>query len=431
MPQYASLDDWIAREAVAFDVSSAASLTSATGEMLAALGESVELLGLGEPMHGGEAFLAFRNRLFQQLATAHGFSAIAVESSFPRGRIMDDYVHGRGGDSYDAVQAAGFSHQFGKLDTNRELVEWMRAYNSDPGRRPQLRFYGFDAPTEMMYADSPRHLLIRVLDYLATHDAAASQRHRERIERLLGDDGAWENTAAAFDPSQAIGRTPVVQALRAELNDLMQWFDDLPQSTYDRAPDAHDAAEQDGILAARLLQYHEMMAEPSDDRIAKLLGLRDQMMAANLQYIARRERGRGRVLVFAHNQHLKYAPVEWQWGPNLVKWDPVGVYLRIMFESRYAVIGTGVGASAANGIGDPEAGTLEALLSARPGPGQFIPTHGGRRFAPETLAALPTRSAGTKNPGYFPLSARSFADFDALLVLDTTVYARGQQPLPG
>lgn len=46
--------------------------------------DPVELLGFGEALHGGEDILIFRNRLFQRLVEVHGYSAIAIESSFPR-----------------------------------------------------------------------------------------------------------------------------------------------------------------------------------------------------------------------------------------------------------------------------------------------------------------------------------------------------------
>jgi erythromycin esterase-like protein len=38
-------------------------------------------------------------------------------------------------------------------------VEWMREYNADADHSVKLHFYGFDSPTEMMYADSPRQAL--------------------------------------------------------------------------------------------------------------------------------------------------------------------------------------------------------------------------------------------------------------------------------
>lgn len=107
-----------------------------------------------------------RNRLFQRLVEAHDYSAIALESSFPPSHIINEYVAGRGPASYEAVRDTGFSHGFGKLEANRELVEWMRAYNADSTHRIKLQFYGFDSPTEMMGADSPSRVLHFVLDYL-------------------------------------------------------------------------------------------------------------------------------------------------------------------------------------------------------------------------------------------------------------------------
>jgi hypothetical protein len=56
---------------------------TAVDTVIASLGESVDLLGFGEALHGGEDILILRNRLFQRLVEAHGYSAIATESSFP------------------------------------------------------------------------------------------------------------------------------------------------------------------------------------------------------------------------------------------------------------------------------------------------------------------------------------------------------------
>ena len=137
---HATLDDWIAREATQFSVDSPESFNAALDKVIASLGGSVELLGFGEALHGGEDILMLRNRLFQRLVETHGYSAIAIESSFPRARVVNDYVAGHGPASYEAVQDTGFSHGFGRLDANRELVEWMRRYNADPSHRRQTPF---------------------------------------------------------------------------------------------------------------------------------------------------------------------------------------------------------------------------------------------------------------------------------------------------
>jgi hypothetical protein len=100
-----------------------------------------------------------------------------------------------------------------------------------------------------------------------------------------------------------------------------------------------------------------------------------------------------------------------------------------MFGSRYAVIGSAVGVSDANGIGQPEAGSLEARLTAVPGPARFIPTHKGQGLPTSEIEALPTRSGSTRNPSYFALTPQSLTDLDWLAVLDSTTYNHGGPPL--
>jgi erythromycin esterase len=82
-----------------------------------------------------------------------------------------------------------------------------------------------------------------------------------------------------------------------------------------------------------------------------------------------------KVLAFAHNQHLQRGKAEWQLGPHLNVWWPAGAHLGEMLGPRYVVIGSGVGVSAANGIGQPEPATPEALLTRSPEPALLIPTH--------------------------------------------------------
>lgn len=94
------------------------------------------------------------------------------------------------------------------------------------------------------------------------------------------------------------------------------------------------------------------------------------------------------------------------------------------------MIGSALGASPANGVGDPEPGSIEARFAERPGPGLFIPTHRGRSLLPEAAASLPVRSGSRKNPGYFPLTPEIFTDFDWLAFLETSLYARGGPVLP-
>lgn len=427
---YPTLDDWIAREAIAFSADSPDTFNAAVDRVMESLGDRAELLGFGEALHGGEDILILRNRLFQRLVEAHGYSAIAVESSFPRARVVNEYVAGRGAASYGEVQDAGFSYGFRGLKGNRELVEWMRQYNADPSHSTKLQFYGFDSPNEMIGTDSPRQLLHFVLDYLASVDSFGIQEQRERIESLIGPDSDWENPAAMMDPTKAVGLSPAATQLRLATEELISELRIRRPELVAKSDQSHYLeAMQYASLARQLLNYHAALAQNSSDRTVKLLGIRDVMMADNMAYILSHERERGKVMVFAHNNHLQRGKTQWQLGPDLLVWWPVGAHLNEMFGSRYAVIGSAVGFSEANGIGQPEGDTLEARLTAVSGPVRFIPTHKGQWLSATEIAALPTRSGSMKNSTYFPLTTQSLTDFDWLVVLDTTGYDLGGLPL--
>jgi erythromycin esterase-like protein len=191
-PTFPTLDAWIRAEAIPFARESTAGFNAAIDTVIASLGDEVELLGLGEGLHGGEEILLLRNRPFQRLVEAHGYCAIALESSFPRARVVDEYVAGRGVATYEEIQDSGFGYGFGRLDAIRALVEWMRRYNADPSHPDKLRFYAFDMPVGTNGTVGPRQVPHAALDYLAAHDPNSDRERRDRIERLIGPDARWE-----------------------------------------------------------------------------------------------------------------------------------------------------------------------------------------------------------------------------------------------
>ncbi|MGB9979275.1 erythromycin esterase family protein [Methanobacterium sp.] len=425
---YNTLNDWIEHESIPISLDSSEEFNKSIDKVITSISDSVELLGLGEALHGGEEILILRNQLFKHLVEAHGYSAIAIESSFPKAHLVNDYINGHGTTSYEDVQDTGFSHGFGKVDANRELVEWMREYNADPSHQTKLQFYGFDSPTEMTHSDSPREVLYFVLDYLTAVDNARGKKYKERMDELIGQDSDWENPDAMMDPTKSIGLSPSATALRIETENLISELHIRRPGLVAKSDESrYLEALHYAIVARQLLNYHATLAQKSEPgkRIIDGLGIRDAVMANNLEYIVLRERYRGKVLAFAHNSHLKYREAQWQLGIELLTWWPAGAHLKEILGPRYAVIGSTVGVSDANGIGQPETGTLEEQLINSPGPVRFIPTHQGNGLPTPEIEALPTRSGSTKNFSYFPLSSQSFTDFDWFVALDSTTYSRG------
>jgi erythromycin esterase-like protein len=429
-PSPSPADHWIAGHAIPFEIASDQSFSSATDRLVTALGAKVDLLGFGEALHGGEEILRLRNRLFQRLVERHGYSAIAIESSFPRARQVDEYIHGRGPATYDELKETGFGHGMGQLEANRDLVEWMKAYNHDPRHATKLSFYGFDIPTGKMGIASPSQVLDFVVDYLAAVDASRAEAHRRKIHELLGGDAAWENPAVYMDPSKSIALSPAASALRLETEDLIaEMRSRRPGLVAARGEDAYREALHYAEIARELLNFHVAMgARRPGQSPAIVLGTRDASMADNLTYILEREQPWGKVFVFAHNSHLQRGLAVWPgqkyWGTDDdCEWWPAGSHLAGILGSRYAVIGSAVGESAENGIGKPESGTLESELGALAHPALFLPTHGA------DLKNLPTRTGSQKNPTYVPLNAQAAGNFDWIAFVSDTAYNLGGPPL--
>ena len=355
-----------------FGADGADDLGAALGNFLGSLGARPRLLGLGEPMHGEEEFPRLRNQFFQHLVKREGYRSIAIESDCLAALTVDAYVAGGEG-SLDAVMEGGFSHGFGGSGANRELVAWMREHNRDRPPADRLRYYGFDAPTEITGAASPREALAALHGYLAAHlEADLLPCSLETIEGVVGGDGSWTDPAAAMDPSRSIGASPEARELRLLADDL------LAALTSESPRPVAAASEEDrwraclhGRTAAGLLRYHAAMADGSGSRaaqISRLMVQRDTMMCANLQAIAAREARRGPTLLFARNGHLQKGRSGWQlpagWGGGTVSWWSAGAIAAAQMGNRYAFLASALGSAAEQGLGVPEPDTLEGALYA-------------------------------------------------------------------
>lgn len=427
MATHATLEDWIASDAIRFAVDDPASIDAGVDAIVESLDASVELLGFGEALHGSEEILVVRNRVFQRLVGAHEYRAVVIEVTSPQARAMNDYVLGVR-DADDAAVQEWFGAGFGRLDANRELIEWMRAHNADPAHTLKLHFYGFDLPLGQGGLASPRRVLDIVLAYLDRVDTEAADRHRRCLTQFIGEDADWERPAAMFDPSQSIGLSPAATELRIATEDLITELRIRRPELVARSNQLGYAdALQHAEMTRKLLNAHAALARPG--AYSEMLGLRDLIMADHLEHIVSAERGRGKVMVFAASGHLRRrCMTQWMLGDSLKEWWPVGTHLNLTFGARYAMIGMGLGVSEENGIGRPEPGTLEARLTADGG-ALFIPMHEGRGLPADEIAALPVRTGSTLNPTYSVLIPDSFGDFDWLVVFDSTAYPRGAPSL--
>ncbi|MCP2276048.1 erythromycin esterase family protein [Nocardia amikacinitolerans] len=364
---------------------------------------SCELVALGEPTHREPSFGFVRNELFVQLVD-RGFRSIALETDRVAALVVDDYVRDGVG-SLDTAMREGFSHGFGDLAANRELVAWMREYNHNRPPSERLAFHGFDAPMENPDAPSPRRFLEHTRDYL---------RLDLDLGELLGDDERWDRAEAIMDPAESIGAT-------AEAERLREIADDMLLALYARAPELIAATSRAAWLNAKicltagrcLLRYHRQAAHRGDERarLSGLLDIRETSMAKNLLDIRNIEARRGGTVVGAHNAHLQRNRGTIQMAGMDFGWFSAGAIVGSLVGERYAFIAGSLGRSEVLGLGEPEPGTYESVLQGRI-------ADWGLTSADAVTSARP-RTDTTPRQGYSPLDRAILDTADAVLHINT------------
>ncbi|NRQ35484.1 erythromycin esterase family protein [Nonomuraea sp. NN258] len=382
--------------------------------LLGTLRERPRVLGLGEPTHREDALPRLRNELFHHLAEHEGYRSIALESDCLAALTVDAYVTGgedtSDEDSLDDVMRRGFNHELGEYPANRELVRWMREHNRDLPRERRLRFFGFDAPIEIMGPDSPRTALAGLYGHLAPHVPADLLTCTwAEIDELIGDDARWSDPAAAMDPSRSVGRSAEAVRLRLIADDLAALLQaQTPHLISATSREQWWRAALHARTATGLMRYHASMADPAQARVGRLMGMRDAMMADNLTAVAH---AHGPTLAFAHNRHLQRELSRWRLADMDLEWWSAGAIVQERLPGRYAFVATTVGAAPHLKLDVPPPDTLEGLLYGLPD-GRHV-LDGARLSAALAGTGLNTRT--TDNHGYFPLDPAHLPGLDGIV----------------
>lgn len=359
---------------------------------------SCELLALGEPTHAEPAFPRVRNIVLAQLIQ-QGFRSIALETDRVAALTVNDFIqHGIG--SLDSAMSEGFSHGFGNLDANRDLVAWMREYNETHPHDP-LTFHGFDAPTEMSSAPSPRRYLEYARDYLGID---------VDLTGLLGADEQWDRTEAVLNPAESVGDTAEAEKLRVIADDMLtKLYAGAPNLIAETSQAEWLRAETHLTTGLGLLRYHKQSAQRLEQSVvlSGQLATRDALMAQNLLAIRGIEQRRGPTLVFAQNQHLRRNQSHWQLADMDLAWFSAGAIIGSLIGDYYTFIAGSLGRSDALDLHTPEPDTYEAALHDN--------THSWHLTPTTSLTIAHTRTDITPEQGYFPLDQATLDTASAIL----------------
>lgn len=371
------------------------------------------VVALGEPAHGIHETLALRNRLFRFLVEHGGFNVIALEAGLAESHRIADFVAGGPG---SAEQVAGDLTLGDPAVDDVELLRWMREYNASPGHPRKVKLYGMDMQLiGLPGATTPSHAALdQALAYLDRVDPAPARQTRAILAPYL--DRLSVAKYASLSSLEHDG-------LSAALDDLIALFErQRPAFITVDSKAAYDWAYRNALVARQTDRLVRVQPPETPGKIPpeawRTMNARDAAMAENVTWILEREGPQARVLVYAHNAHVKNAVTEGGvWSAFARPPNATGQYLRLALGHDLMIIGTSFAPAAAAPLDG-----LDLALSEVGVPRFFLDLRTTPRD-PLVTAWLTARRPMQANQVTFMTLSPSTA-FDALLFIDGVTPAR-------
>lgn len=370
------------------------------------------VVAIGESTHRVHEFYQVRHRLTRFLVRELGFTAFVMESGFPEGLAVGDWVLGGPGD-LTALLENGITYHMGRCAEMRDQLAWLRAN--------RVRFYGMDLPDS---AASARPAVAHCLAFLDDADPAYAAAVRAALLPLFGhlpaDRTGLAWAAPAIHAYLALDRH-VRDELTARIGELTErlqaqrvvYIGRTDRERFERAYRcAVTARHADAFLQA-------MTAGPH--RTYEGVNIRDAAMAENVRWILGREE---RIVVAAANGHVQRWPFSFPLMTNPM--TTLGEHLAAHGE-RMVVVASAFGGGTlflhrpvpGGPPGHTEVFTedmtgldptsLDALLATAGLPHYLLDL----RAAPERFAAVTSVMTGPQATPVDPLTA-----FDAVVYVD-------------
>ncbi|MGD8690306.1 MAG: erythromycin esterase family protein [Gammaproteobacteria bacterium] len=249
---------------------------------------------IGEATHGTLEFYRMRAEITRRLILEAGFDTVAVEADWPDAWRVNRFVQGAGDD--DAISSLADFERFPEwMWRNQEVlafVSWLATHNRRRTPEQRTGFYGLDLYSMYRSADA----VIGYLDRVDPDQAAVARR------RYAGLDHVYDPQRYGYEAAFGL-RADCREAVIRQLRELRAHAGDYLAGDGQPAIDAQFYAERNAEVVANAEHYYRAMF---GSRISTW-NLRDTHMSDTLFALAdyrRRQTGKGRVVVWAHNSHL-------------------------------------------------------------------------------------------------------------------------------
>ena len=101
------------------------------------------IVGMGEACYGSRSFFEMRQRIFRYMVEQYGCRAMGVEANLAETADLDRYITTGAGDVSELIKAKTTSWAW-RTEELRDLLEWMKNYNSGKSQSEMIHYLGID-----------------------------------------------------------------------------------------------------------------------------------------------------------------------------------------------------------------------------------------------------------------------------------------------
>jgi len=158
---------------------------------------NASIVGLGEETHGTHEFFAMKARIAEFLISHLGFTTFIMENDWGPSRLVDGYIN-RGSETIgDVMQQSLFPAW--QTQEYRDMLEWMRAYNTSPTHTTKIHFFGMDIQKASQGDFDTAYTYVHMVDpqQTALVQQLYSQSQVQQVyDLLLAHQQAYENRSS-------------------------------------------------------------------------------------------------------------------------------------------------------------------------------------------------------------------------------------------
>lgn len=271
---------------------------------------SARLVGLGEATHGTREFFQMKHRIFEYLVEYHQHVAFGFEADFAESLYFDDYICGGVGDLEELMKTKMYFWSW-RTQEVKQLLEWMRDYNTGKSEEEKIHYYGFDCQFTSYQPEYIQEYLTNTLP--ALWDSASQV--MAQVKNLSEED---YNTM-----------TPAIyNEIKTKLESLENLLiENKEQLIANSSSKEYEINKQllNTIKQALIVNYYYYHGDYS-------INWRDMFMAENALWIADFFGQDAKITLWAHNYHIAKNPTEWGGGS-------MGYHLKEKLNNLYQALG--------------------------------------------------------------------------------------------